>query len=126
MSEDVDRYCKLVALLYKRSLSRSLDWLESPWTGRLSASIGNYRVELQSGEDADGSPIEIVYIVNSDDQIVDSFNDNELSGIGTGIDGYESYWLLMKRVHHLAYRKSKNSDAAIDSILDELDKDYDL
>ncbi|MCW2380983.1 MULTISPECIES: hypothetical protein [unclassified Sphingobium] len=126
MSDEVDRYRNLVNLLYNKSISKSLDWKNSPWTNRLSVNIGNYRVEIDTGEESDGTPVEIIYILNASNQIVDSFNDNELSGEETGVDGYDNYWLLMKRIHHLAHRKSKKSDEAIENILRNLNNDQDF
>jgi hypothetical protein len=123
MSEEINRYAALIDRLYTKTRSDELVWEVDPWSNRVTTSLSNYAVQLQGGEGPEGEPLEIVNVLNSGGETIDSFSDEELTGIPVEIEGFENYWHLLKRLRQIAMRKARGADKALDDIIKALDDD---
>lgn len=121
MSIPVQKYRSLAEKLYTSTANETLRWQISPFTEELSASLGRYRIILNTGEDAEGSPYVRVDIKDQSDEEVDGFTDNTVSGGSPKIEGPNTYWGLLNDLYTMAYRSAKGADKALDEILNELD-----
>ena len=123
MTDETKQYRKLVERLYKKTRDKEISW-STGWTGELECELSSYKVRLESSEGPEGSPLEDVIIINSNDEIIDSFNDEDISDDSNPL-GFPNYWRLMQQLRKLANRQAKGVDTALKAILDNLeDEDF--
>ncbi|HEU0099428.1 MAG TPA: hypothetical protein VFQ67_11720 [Allosphingosinicella sp.] len=124
MPTEVEQYRTLVRRLLKKTRAKEISW-DDGWTGDLECEFASYKIRLSSEEGPEGSPLEVVQILNSSNQIIDAFNDEDISDDSHPM-GFPNYWKLMQELHKIANRQAKGADAALKNILDVLDDNDDL
>lgn len=121
MSPDIiEKYRKLIRKLYEKTNSNSIEW----FTGRNSdfyCEVSSNYIHVRATRDADGEPLEIIEIRNSDDEVVDTFYDTDVGGVSPGISGFVDYYTLMTSLRQAARRNAHGADKALDDILGDLD-----
>ena len=121
MTSEAEQYKALVEKLYKRTKEKDLPWGVT-WTGEVVCDFRSYKLRLGSSEGPEGSPLETIEILNAADQVIDSFNDEDLPE-GPPDLPFPSYWRLMQAIHKAAKRQALGADVAIRSIIENLDAD---
>jgi hypothetical protein len=121
MATTKEKFRNLIDGLYSKTSDGLLEWhaAHDPSIG-YAAELGTASVVIYAGQNEDGEPIiGIRLLLNK--KIVDSFDDESLRGIDPGVHGFDHYYPYMAELYEMARRKATNADAAIDSILKELD-----
>src|SRR5688572_29152207 len=113
MSIPIQKYRTLAEKLYVSTEDETLQWQINDFSNDLYAALGQYRVVLDTGEDAEGSPYFRVAIIDMMDVEVDWFTDSTISGATPKIESTQSYWVLLSELPTMAYRKAKGADKAL-------------
>jgi len=120
MSKVIDKYRKLVELLYKKTNEGNIKWSEDEVDDSFNVSLGQSRVEVDSTTDENDDPI-IIVRVYADGKMTERFDDNDIKGIRPSIPGYDSYYKLMSETYKMAQRTSTGADIVLDGIIQELE-----
>jgi len=81
--------------------------------------MGSYTIVLFDTSDDEDTPFEVVQIKDSSGVIIDNFNDDSLSGKDPPHD-LLTYYVLLKDLRKLAYRKAIGAEKALDDLLKAL------
>ncbi|WP_342249340.1 hypothetical protein [Sphingomonas sp. OTU376] len=111
-----EKYQTLVRRLFEKTMSGDVDW-EIGFNNDLYCTLSGRYVYLKYTRDADGEPLEILELKDSSDQIVDSFNDTDITDMVDGYEGIANYYQLMSVLRRSARRKAVGADKALDDIL---------
>jgi hypothetical protein len=115
------KHAILVDRLLEKTLSKKSNWKQQPFSDTPYTQLGDFKVELETGTNGGGSPVEIVTLKNKAGQVIDRFNDEELSEYSPDHPKYDSYWRAMEALREAASRQALGSEEALDAILGELD-----
>jgi hypothetical protein len=116
-----DQLRLLVDGLLEKSLVGQISWEEHPRKGVFQTSFGFYGLTIEKNITYEPNPpyedethdTVIIRISNSDDQVIESFSDEDLSDKG-------SFFKKMNELYSLARRKALGADQAINDILERL------
>ena len=123
MSATVDKYRLLVERLYKRTTARKLIWTYDPFDDDVSTSVSDKKIHLARGENVNDEPIIRLTMRNADHVVLESYDDEDLSGSVPKIPSFSSYFQLMVALRDMAMRQATGADKALDDVLDELSDD---
>lgn len=114
------KYAKLVNRLFDRTSTGKLDW--SLVNGQPACVLGEFTVLLSSARSAEGEPFEFVELLDAHQHSVEKFSDADVKGEHLDENDHDgSYYWKMTSLREAAYRNAVGADAAIDSVLNELD-----
>jgi hypothetical protein len=122
----LEKQRRLVELLLDRTKAGKVDWKPTPDPEMFQVSSPNSTIQLRTIYRSDASePDYLVIVLNSEGEVVDTFNDVEL--FKDQVDLPESmrisYFNILKDMHERARRNAKGADRVLDSILKELGDD---
>lgn len=120
MSSPKEKYKSLVDGLYKATRNKEILWEMESFSGNIFTNLGRYSLYLDSGEDADGAPMELIVIKNEIGEQVECFSDNDLTEFQTPFTEHSNYWRLMQALRSLAQRSAMGADDALDEVLNAL------
>lgn len=119
-----DKHAALVDRLWDQTQSKRIDWEIEAFTHKLRARVGDFVIQLEKGSGTDGSPVEVVKIVDPKDQLfsgeIESFTDEELVDLTPRSMAFDSYWKKMEALRIDARRQAVGAEQALDSIMKSL------
>ena len=122
MSEK-NRLVLLLNRLHKKTLDRKVTWEPTAKEGAFQLAFSEYVVRLfqqQNPRDPDGTDY-VLSIVNKDESVIDSIDDEELTAfLRAQGDEETSGYRWMGEMYSAARRIALGTEAAIDSLLEEL------
>lgn len=122
MSEENIKFKNLLDKIYVSTKKSNVDWRiyenEKPY-----CFLGNYFIFLSSETNPEGEPLEFLTIRDTKGNVLDQFNDTDLSQFTPSYEepNFPNYWTLMEHLRIMAMRKAKGADIAIDEIISALD-----
>lgn len=115
------KYRELVSTLYRKTMDKELLWETSGIPDRPSLSVAGRVIILHESRNEEGEPLEVLTIKNDKDDVVESINDETFRRNETpGIEGVDSYYILMQELRELAYKQAVGADDAVDEIISQL------
>jgi len=114
------KYVQLIQRLIKRTEDGTANWEPTSRDGVFALSLSDFTVRLSALQSGGGSPLIHFEIVNSLGTVVDKFTDADA---GHELDDAGEFFKRSENMYDLARRKAFGVDAALDSLLAELDKD---
>lgn len=115
---DFQKERKLVDSLIEKTDSRKIDWNDGIFEDEPWAKIGQHRISIEEGRDANGSVLIFVVIRDLDGKEIDRFNDENLDAGGPpGV-----YFRSLQTLHKQASRQAKGADQAIEDVLRDIGK----
>lgn len=116
------KYAKLVDLLYDRTVDHIQKWNTSG-SGDLETYSSGFLIRLSSYRDGEGEPFEAIEIYNSDDEMIESFNDGTIASCPLPDDRHSTYYNKMEQLRSRARREALGADQALKTILADLEDD---
>ena len=113
----MEKHKKLVELLLAQTMSAQLDWRETGSDSVFQVSLTNNSVQIEYGTGENNNDITIS-LINSNGEVVDSFDDTDLDRQGEG----GGYFHKMITLYRLARRTALGSEKILDEVLGELEK----
>lgn len=116
------KHRKLVDLLYKKTVDRSIKW-ELVNSSQLYLRIGGGSLYLYGGINSQGEDMINFRLFDSNGELADSFSDENLvydNGVPTG---FGNWYLLCDALMEIAKRQATGADDVLDAMLAELDDD---
>lgn len=123
MSDGNIKFKTLLDRIYDSTTRSNIEWKltdkENPY-----CVLGDYFVTLSAERDPEGEPLEFVSINDRNGNVVEHFNDINLSQFKPSDreSKFQNYWTLMENLRRMAVRQAKGADKAIEEILSALDE----
>ncbi|MDF2638124.1 MAG: hypothetical protein K0R64_1108 [Novosphingobium lindaniclasticum] len=119
----VEKYRLLAERLYTRTLSGDLAWEYDDLLEILSTKVAGRDIFLSSVTNDNGEPAIQVELSNPATNRRERFLDDDINGKWPKIEGYESYWKLLRALYDYGVRLATGADKDVDDILSDLDDD---
>lgn len=119
----VEKYRLLAERLYTRTLSGDVVWEYDELLESLTATVAGKDIVLNKVTNDNGEPAIQVEIINPVSKRREQFLDDDINGTWPGVDGYDSYWKLLRALYDFGLRLATGADKDIDDILSHLDDD---
>jgi hypothetical protein len=124
MTTTAEKYARLLDALHDKASSGKVEWSMEDFTEEVKATVGPFTIGL-SYFNREDEPFIRVRVYNHDDEVVDTFTDEDLSGqVPRG--SFESYWPLMNDLFRTGKRVATGADAILDQVISTLTEDEDV
>lgn len=117
----LEKYAKLIDVLYERTLDGAIDWKYDEVLDDLSVVIGNIIVSIDEKKSSRETIAIFVTIRNRDGTIVDSFNDEDFPSPPES-DSFHTYFQYMKDLRIVAMRRATGADKVIDELIKNIEQ----
>ncbi|WP_159043686.1 hypothetical protein [Sphingomonas sp. STIS6.2] len=115
-----DKQRRFVELLYKKTLSREINWATNEHK-QIYAKIAGRLLYAYSQLNADGEDLITFVLFGSEDTVSDQFTDEDIKHDNIAPSSFENWYLLCAALLEIARRQASGADDALDAMIDELD-----
>lgn len=117
------KHRKFVNLLYRRTVDRNLKWNIND-VGQLYVNVGSGTLFIVEGVNNQGEDSVVFKLFGSNGNMSESFSDDNLVYNSEVPEGFGNWYLLCSALFEMAKRQATGADDVLDSMIAELDNDW--